>query len=147
MAILACPSCGMKIKVLEAEGKKVRCPGCDKVLAVSEDGLELAARTEVKSSAPARDRSDDDDRDDRPRRSRRDQDDDDEPRRRSRDDDERRRPRPKKSQGGMPWWVWLIIGGGSAAIVAVVLVLLLKGGSKFDKVKDGMTRKEVIDLL
>lgn len=148
MAILPCPSCGMKIKVLDdAEGKKVRCPGCEKVLAVSEDGLELASRTGVKASGPSRERGDEDDRDDRPKRSRRDDDDDDEPRRRRSRDDDRRRPRPKKSQGGMPWWVWLIIGGGSAAVVVVLLVIFLGGGSKFSKVKEGMSKKEVIEIL
>jgi hypothetical protein len=150
----------MKIKVPDgAEGKRVKCPGCQSALLITEEGLERAQKQTVQSAA-AKSRRDRGEDEDEPRAKKRWQDDDDdyddEPRskrRRDDDDDDDYRPakKRKKSGGGMPMWVWLAGGGGLVAVVLVVLFVFVLGGgaakTKFKDVKEGMTEKEVIDLV
>lgn len=71
-SIHPCPSCDKKIRVPDdAEGKKIRCPSCQAVVLITEDGLEAVKSTGVKSGAPARKRAvEDDDDDDAPRKRR-----------------------------------------------------------------------------
>jgi len=165
MPVSACPSCDKKLKTPEdAEGKKIRCPGCQTMLVITEDGLEefedAPVRTGVKKAGagPSRKRAVDDDEDDEPRKKRRSRDDDDEDdddapksKRRSRDDDDDDdddRPRKKKKKRGIPMWVWLASGGGGLVVILLILFLFVfGGGSNFDKIKEGMTSKEVTDIL
>src|SRR5262245_33432265 len=154
-AIVPCPSCEKKLKVPDgAEGKKIRCPHCKTLLLISTDGLDLAEG--VTAAKPAKRRPAEEDEDDRPvrRRGRDDDDEDDRPRARRRDDDDDEDDRPRRRKKGgffsrIPKWGWYAGGGGIAALVLIlVLVLVLGGGgSKLDKVKEGMTEKEVTDLL
>jgi hypothetical protein len=173
MPVYPCPECDKKLKTPDgAEGKKLRCPSCETMLVITEDGLEPAggAKPAAKGSSkvtakPAKKRVPDDDDDDRPskKRSRDDDDDDDGPRKkRSRDDDDDddedddEGPRKKRkgaarrgrSGGGMGMWLWIGGGVGALAVVLVILfVFVLGGGSKFDQIKAGMTEKEVKDIL
>jgi hypothetical protein len=163
MPVSACPNCDKKLKTPDdAEGRKIRCPGCQTMLVITEDGLEEEARKGVKKAAagPARKRVDDDDEDQPRSKRRRDDDDeeDDEPRskRRSRDDDDEDdddddddRPRKKKKKkGGIPLWVWLASGGGGVAVIVLILVLFVfGGGGDFGKIKEGMSEDEVIKIL
>lgn len=159
MAIFPCPQCDKKMKAPDdAEGKKLRCPHCETMLVIGEDGLEVFERaTTTSRSSRLRD---DEDEDDLPIRKRRrddedDEDEDDRPRKRRRDDeedeDEEDRPRKKKKRrrsGGIPAWVWIAAGGGLAAAAGLILLFVfVVGGSKFGKVKEGMSEQEVRDLL
>jgi hypothetical protein len=50
----SCPGCDRKCKVPDGfEGKKMKCPGCQAVLLVTEDGLEIAQKQAVQA-APAK---------------------------------------------------------------------------------------------
>ncbi len=145
--VIPCPGCDKNIKVPDGlEGKKLRCPGCQSILLVTANGLKLAKKEAVtapsgKSSKPAPKKSaprdeDEDDRDDR--------DEDDE------DDAPRRKPGKRGRSGrGIPMWVWFAGGGGLAAVllIVVLIIVLSGGGNKFDKIKEGMTEKEVTDIL
>jgi LSD1 subclass zinc finger protein len=192
-AVHSCPSCDKSLKLPDgAEAKKMKCPGCQSVLLITEDGLELASKQAVQS-APAKsarkappppddeeeeeeerpakakkrrpvDEDDEDEDEPRSKKRRAEEDDEDEPRPKKRradedeeDEDEDDRPRKKKkkrkkSGGGIPAWVWIAGGGGAAALALVlVLVLFVFGGggnvANLDKVKVGMTEKEVYDLV
>lgn len=139
--------CGKKMKVPdELVGRRVKCPGCGKGVAVPADDEDADDRDEpapraarVQREQPARRpavRDDDEDDDDRPRKRRRDDDEDEDerPRRRSRDEDDvrsRKRGR-KKAAGGsklplvlaLVFGGLLLVGGGGAGLVW----FLLRGG-------------------
>lgn len=142
--ISACPNCDKKLKTPDgAEGRKLRCPGCQAALIITEDGLASAeeAVKPRKGRAAARD---EDYEDEAPRRSRRRSDDDDEG-----DEDEvpRRRSR-KRSGGGIPMWAWLTGGGVlGVGLIILVLVLVLGGGDKFEKIKEGMSEDQVVKIM
>jgi hypothetical protein len=160
-AVHECPSCDKKIKIPDgAEGKKLKCPGCQTSLLITEDGLELAQKQAVQSAAkPTRKAAPrDEDDEDEPRAKKRrgddDEDDDDEPRSKKRrgdddEDDEDDRPAKKRKKGGMPMWVWLAAGGGGVVVVLIILFVFVLGGggTKFKEVKKGMTDKQVVDLI
>jgi DNA-directed RNA polymerase subunit RPC12/RpoP len=144
--ITTCPSCDRKLKTpADAEGRKIRCPSCSATLLVTEEGVELP-RTRGSSSGGRRSRDDEDEAPVRRPRRRDDPDEDD------RDEDDRpSRRRRRRQGGGIPVWAWWTGGGvGAAILVGVVLFLLLRGGgslANYDKVKNGMTEKEVVALL
>ncbi len=49
--IIPCPGCDKKIKVPDgAEGKKLKCPGCQAILLITEDGLEEVKKQGVQAS-------------------------------------------------------------------------------------------------
>src|SRR5262249_26009680 len=142
MPVAVCPSCDRKLKAPEgAEGRKIRCPGCSATLLVSGGELSLVPElaTGTRGGRPER-RARPDDEEDRPRRSRR-----------SDPDEEDYEDRPRKrrrSGGGIPVWVWIAGGGGLLAVGGLVLVLVLVlGGGGFDKIKEGMSEKEVTDIM
>jgi len=142
--ISACPNCDKKLKTPDgAEGRKLRCPGCQAALVITEDGL-APAEGAVKARKGRAASRDDDYEDEAPRRSRRRSDDDED----DYEDEAPRRRSRKRSGGGIPMWVWLTGGGVLAAgLIILLLVLLLGGGNKFGKIKEGMTSKEVTDIL
>jgi hypothetical protein len=146
------------------EGKTVRCKDCDETFTVTDPdtdrGIVTADSRRKSSAGPVRGRSRDDDEYDRPSRARRGREDDDEDvrpaRRGRRDDDDEDRParrrRKSKSSGSGGLVLALAIGGGLLVVgVVVVLLFTLLGGKfdpeKFNQVKNGMSEKEVIDLL
>jgi len=137
--IFTCPNCDKKLRTPdEAEGRKLRCSGCGTVLVVTEEGL-VPFEEEAK---PRKGRGSVRDDEDEPLRQRR--------RRNPEDEEEEDRPRrrARKRKSGIPLWVW--IAGGSVVgvgIIVLVLVLTLGGGIGGDKIKKGMTEKQVMDLL
>jgi hypothetical protein len=142
--ISACPNCDKKLKTPDgAEGRKLRCPGCQAALIITEDGLAPAEEVTAKPRKGRPSPRDEDEEDEAPRRSRRRDDEDD-------DEDEapRRRSRKKAGPLGLPMWAWLT-GGGVLAVglIVLVLVLVLGGGNKFDKIKEGMSEDEVVKLM
>ena len=50
----------------------------------------------------------------------------------------------RKNSGGIPVWVWIASGAAACVLIGVVLWLVLSGGSKFSKVKEGMTEQEIL---
>src|SRR5262249_59815669 len=97
--------------------------------------------TGTRAGRPERRGRPDDDEDDRPRRTRRSDPDED-------DEEDRPRKRRRSGGGGIPVWVWIAGGGGLLAIgLIVVLVLVLTGGGGYDKIKEGMSEKEVRDIM
>ncbi len=167
--IYPCPNCDKKIKVPDGtEGKKLKCPACQTLLLITEDGLEPAQKQSIQSApakaarkAPPPDEAEDEE-EEAPKAKKRkaiaDEDDEDEPRPKKRkavvddDDEEDEKPRKKKrkkSGQGIPMWVWLAGGGGLVAVIGLVLFLFVfsGGSSKFNKITVGMSEKEVTDLL
>lgn len=145
--ISPCPSCGKKLKTPDgAAGKKLRCPQCQSVLLITDDGLELAGKAPAgapvkKEVQPAKKRPvDDDEVEEKPKKKKTVVEDDVV-------EEEEALPSKKKKKGGIPLWVWLASGGGLAAVLVVVLILVLSGGNKFGKLKEGMTAQEVKDIL
>src|SRR5215472_11973579 len=105
--ISPCPVCDKKLKTPDgAPGRKLRCPGCNTVLILTEDGLTPAEE----GAEPRKGRATPRDEDEAPRRSRRRRDEDEE----EEDEDEAPRRRSRK-KGGIPMWVWLAGGGVLAA--------------------------------
>lgn len=139
--VSTCPSCDKKLRLSDdADGRKLRCPGCGTLLAFTEAGL-VPFKEEVK---PRKERSGErDNEDERPRRQRR----------RDEEDDEVDRPRRRgrKRQGGIPVWVWVVSGSAlGIGIIGLVLILVLGGGgqsSQYAKIQKGMTEQQVLDLL
>ena len=145
--VFACPSCDRKLKTPDdAEGRRIRCPACSSTLVVTEAGLSLAETAPRRAAAaPAA----------APRAARRPRPDEDEPPRRARRRDEEddyadERPARRRLRArvrGIPLWVWLASGGVTVAALVVILILVLGGGGGFGKIKDGMSEKEVVDIL
>jgi len=137
--ISTCPSCDKKLKTPDgAEGRKLRCPGCSAALLITEDGLVPAEATPKPSKSRSGPRQEEED--EKPRRGRRRDEDEDE---------EEERPRRARKGGGIPLWVWLTGGGvlGAGLLILIFVLVLGGGGNKFDKIKEGMTDKEVTSLL
>jgi len=143
MPVAVCPSCDRKLKAPEgAEGRKIRCPGCSATLLVSGGELSLVPER-IPSARPERAdrRARPDEEDDRPRRPRRSDPDEE-------DDEDRPRKRRRSGGGGIPLWVWIAGGGGLLAVGGLILVLVLVlGGGGYDKIKEGMSEKEVTDIM
>src|SRR4051812_37127812 len=105
-----CPDCDRTMKVPDdAEGKKIRCPGCRAILLVAEDGLRAGAAKSARKAT----REDDEEE---PARSKR------------REAEEKPKKKKKKRRGGVPAWVWITGGLAACLLVGVTLVLVLSGG-------------------
>lgn len=154
---VSCPGCQRTYNLGDAlVGKQVRCKQCGNGFIVEDPEVEEVqevANGQIVSaedrptrgrSGPAvnsRRRRDEDEEDDRPRRRSGYDDDDDSP---------IRRRIKKKSKTGLI--VGLSVGGAVLIAGIVVTLVLVFGGSKFsvenfNKVKTGMSEKEVVDLL
>src|ERR1043165_8278213 len=134
-----CPNCGAKLRLPAAsEGKKVRCPKCEKSFLVEAPDTEDAERPVArKSVVPAAKLSSTyvETDEERPRKA---------SRRRKDDDDDDDRVQRKKSSC-MPL-TWLIAGGGAILLLlaggAIATVLIIKSNKKDSSVAASSSSSE-----
>src|SRR5436190_8674574 len=131
---VACPSCHARLRVGDQyAGRKVRCPKCSGVIAVSEDEVQTGVTAKatfaaglngVGGAAKARAPLPDDDEEPRIRRKARPADDEDD------FEEERPRKKKKKKQKNNGLLIGVLAGGGFLLIGGVVLLIILLTGNK-----------------